>query len=277
MDSPLFDQSRDPMLAFASEASITPTADREPAFLRTPTAYDGHLSITSVAEQAPSEPVRGWRVTTILVVAGVLTGFAGGYVFADRIITPAVTPAPRVTAPVSAPAPAATAAAAPTVAPASEPAKSSAEPSTEPAREPGVVEAKHAADASVASTAPAPQSTPRAALLSSTTRPSTSTTRPSTSTARSSTSTTRSSTTTPPRPTVAPTAPLSGAIEIMSRPRDAQVFLDGILVGRAPMSIPDVAEGTHEVRVELDGFRPWVGSVRVKGGSRARVGASLEP
>src|SRR4030095_7258415 len=113
MDSPLFDQSRDPMLAFASEASITPTADREPAFLRTPTAYDGHLSITSVAEQAPSEPVRGWRVTTILVVAGVLTGFAGGYVFADRIITPAVTPAPRVTAPVSAPAPAATAAAAP--------------------------------------------------------------------------------------------------------------------------------------------------------------------
>jgi len=54
------------------------------------------------------------------------------------------------------------------------------------------------------------------------------------------------------------------------------VLLDGILVGRAPLSIPNVDEGLHEVRVEFDGFKPWVGSVRVKGGSRARVGASLE-
>jgi hypothetical protein len=62
----------------------------------------------------------------------------------------------------------------------------------------------------------------------------------------------------------------------MSRPRDAQVLLDGTVVGRAPMSIANVSEGMHEVRVELDGFKPWVGSVRVKSGSRARVGASLE-
>ena len=103
MDS--IDQSRDPLLAFASEASVTPTADREPAFLRTPTPHDGHLSITAVAEQAPSQTVRGWRVTTILVVAGVLAGFVGGYAFADRIITPTVTPAHRITVPVSAPAP----------------------------------------------------------------------------------------------------------------------------------------------------------------------------
>jgi PEGA domain len=55
------------------------------------------------------------------------------------------------------------------------------------------------------------------------------------------------------------------------------VFLDGSFVGQAPLSIPDVSEGTHEVRVELDGFKPWAGSVRVKGGTRARVAASLEP
>jgi hypothetical protein len=68
----------------------------------------------------------------------------------------------------------------------------------------------------------------------------------------------------------------AGAIEVLSRPRDAQVLLDGNVVGRAPLSIPDVAEGTHEVRVELTGFNPLVTSVRVKDGSRARVGASLE-
>ena len=54
------------------------------------------------------------------------------------------------------------------------------------------------------------------------------------------------------------------------------MLLDGIVVGLAPMSIANVDEGLHEVRVELEGFRPWVGSVRVKDGSRARVGASLE-
>jgi hypothetical protein len=68
----------------------------------------------------------------------------------------------------------------------------------------------------------------------------------------------------------------AGAIEVLSHPRDARVLLDGNVAGRAPLSIPDVAEGTHEVRVELAGFNPWVMSVRVKDGSRARVGASLE-
>ena len=67
-----------------------------------------------------------------------------------------------------------------------------------------------------------------------------------------------------------------GVIEVLSRPRDAQVLLDGNVIGRAPLSIPDVAEGTHEVRIELAGFIPSVTSVHVKDGSRVRVGASLE-
>jgi PEGA domain len=68
----------------------------------------------------------------------------------------------------------------------------------------------------------------------------------------------------------------AGTIEVLSRPRDAQVLLDGNVIGRAPLSIPEVAEGTHEVRIELAGFIPLVTSVHVKDGSRARVGASLE-
>jgi PEGA domain len=261
MDSPL-DQSRDPLLAFASEASVEPTADREPAFLRIPTPHDGHLSITSIAAEPPgSQTVRARPMTTVALIIGILAGFAGGYAFADRIIAPAVTPVHPIATPASAPEPARTAAAAPTVAPvaSSESAKPSAEPSTEPAREPDVVKATKAANASVTSAPSARSSrssTPRASSPSSTTRP---------------------STIPRPRPAVAPTTTaFGGAIEIMSRPRDAQVFLDGVFVGRAPMSIPDVPEGVHQVRVELDGFSPWVGSVRVKGGSRARVGASLE-
>ena len=261
MESPLADQSPDPLLAFASEgseAAVTPTVEREPAFLRTATPFDGHLSITSLAVQAPrTQTVRGWRVTTMLVVVGVLAGFAGGYAFADRIIAPVVAPAHRVSAPVSTPA-ARTAAAAPAVAPAtaSESAKPSAKPLTAPAQEPAVIKAAQTADASATAEPPAPRSTARASVASSTKRP---------------------STTTRPRPAVAPIADHGGAIEIMSRPRGAKVLLDGSVVGLAPMSIANVDEGTHDVRVELDGFRPWTGTVRVKGGSRARVAASLEP
>jgi hypothetical protein len=68
----------------------------------------------------------------------------------------------------------------------------------------------------------------------------------------------------------------AGAIEVLSHPQGAQVLLDGNVVGRAPLSIADVREGTHEIRLELAGFKPWVASVRVTGGNRARVGASLE-
>jgi hypothetical protein len=258
MDSPPLDQSHDPFLGFASEASVTPTPDREPAFLRIPTPYEGHLSITSTAADQPSSPpVSARPITTVAVVIGVIAGFAGGYVFADRIIGPAGTPAHRIATSAPAPAPSRQAAATPTAAPAEsiEPAKPTPEPSTEVARGPSVVKATEVADATATKAVSAPRSRPRAPVPSSTKR---------------------ASTTPRPGPTAAPTTALGGAIEIMSRPRDAQVLLDGIVVGRAPMSIANVPEGTHEVRVELDGFKPWVGSVRVKGGSRARVGASLE-
>jgi PEGA domain-containing protein len=254
MDSQLVDQSRDPLLAFASEAPATPTPEREPAFLRIPTPYDGHLSITSVATDQPPSQASGARpLTTVLVVAGVVAGFIGGYVFADRIIAPAAAPAHRVTAPVPVPAPAPAPVAAPVAS--SEPAAPRTEPSREPTREPSAVKAAQSTDANVAPVPSAPSTTKRASIPASTKRP---------------------STITRPRPAVAPTTALSGAIQIMSRPRDAKVLLDGNVVGLAPLSIPDVPEGLHEVRVELDGFSPWVGSVRVKGGSRARVAASLE-
>lgn len=78
-------------------------------------------------------------------------------------------------------------------------------------------------------------------------------------------------------PPIALTADHRGAIEVLSRPRGAQVFLNGNVVGRAPLSIVDLPEGTHEVRLELSGFSPKVTSVRVATGSRVRVRASLEP
>ena len=62
----------------------------------------------------------------------------------------------------------------------------------------------------------------------------------------------------------------------LSRPAGAQVILDGRLIGKTPMMIPDVPVGTHSIRLELTGFRRWETTEDVKAGSATRVAASLE-
>ena len=66
------------------------------------------------------------------------------------------------------------------------------------------------------------------------------------------------------------------ALNVVSRPAGANVFLDGKLIGRTPLQVGEVAAGDHAVRIELDGYRGWSSSVHVVAGERGRVAASLE-
>jgi hypothetical protein len=75
---------------------------------------------------------------------------------------------------------------------------------------------------------------------------------------------------------VEPVASSAGSMQILSRPSGAQVFVDGRVIGRTPLVIPDVRSGSHDVRLELSGFRRWTTSVQVTPGNRTRVAASLE-
>jgi hypothetical protein len=54
------------------------------------------------------------------------------------------------------------------------------------------------------------------------------------------------------------------------------VFLDERLVGSTPLSLDEVAAGTHGVRIALPEHRKWATSVNVTPGSSLRVAASLE-
>jgi hypothetical protein len=67
-----------------------------------------------------------------------------------------------------------------------------------------------------------------------------------------------------------------GTLAVESTPPGAKVFLDGKLVGTTPCTVPDVAVGSHVVRVDMIGFRRWAQSVEVKSGERRRVTAALE-
>jgi hypothetical protein len=77
---------------------------------------------------------------------------------------------------------------------------------------------------------------------------------------------------------IAPATPVTGpgSLQVLSRPAGAQVILDGQVVGRTPLTIPDVSAGRHDVRLELPGFNRWATTVEVPAGKPARVAASLE-
>jgi hypothetical protein len=63
---------------------------------------------------------------------------------------------------------------------------------------------------------------------------------------------------------------------IESRPSGAAVIVDGRNVGTTPMSLGDVAIGSHAVRLERDGYRVWASGVSISAGTQNRITASLE-
>ena len=74
-----------------------------------------------------------------------------------------------------------------------------------------------------------------------------------------------------------PPAAGAGSIEIETRPPGARARIDNRDVGVTPIVVGDIREGTHSIRLELVGYRPWVTTVTVKAGARVRIAASLEP
>ena len=68
-----------------------------------------------------------------------------------------------------------------------------------------------------------------------------------------------------------------GSMQVLSRPAGANVFVDGRLIGRTPLVVPDVAPGSHAIRLELSGHLRWQTTATVIPGERLRVAGSLEP
>lgn len=67
-----------------------------------------------------------------------------------------------------------------------------------------------------------------------------------------------------------------GSISISSSVEGASVYLDGELVGAAPVGREDIPAGRHRIRVESAGYQPFEIAVRVKAGERAEIEARLD-
>ena len=82
---------------------------------------------------------------------------------------------------------------------------------------------------------------------------------------------------TPPAPVIAGAgAGTTGSVLVESRPAGARVVIDGEHSGLTPIVVTDLPAGRREVRIEQDGYTPWVTVVEVPSLERVRVAASLD-
>lgn len=77
-------------------------------------------------------------------------------------------------------------------------------------------------------------------------------------------------------PGAAAAAPVTAALEFVTRPAGAGVYVDGRRVGVSPLKIDGVAPGARTIRFELAGHAPWTSTITLAAGESRRVTASLE-
>jgi hypothetical protein len=68
----------------------------------------------------------------------------------------------------------------------------------------------------------------------------------------------------------------TGSVFVDTRPRGARVTIDGRVAGVTPLRLPRVAAGSHDVRIELAGYRTVRSTLVVKGGEQAPLAVTLE-
>ncbi len=72
-------------------------------------------------------------------------------------------------------------------------------------------------------------------------------------------------------------APDTGTLSVMSNPSGADIYLDGTYLVYSPITLGNVVQGGHELRLQLAGYQTWTGTASVGGGKTAAVSAVLIP
>ena len=74
-----------------------------------------------------------------------------------------------------------------------------------------------------------------------------------------------------------PSTPVSakGGLSVSSVPAGANVFLDNNFIGISPLTLPDVAAGSHVVTFKLEGYTDYSSTAQVNAGATSTVSAAL--
>ncbi|MFQ5790771.1 MAG: PEGA domain-containing protein [Acidobacteriota bacterium] len=80
-----------------------------------------------------------------------------------------------------------------------------------------------------------------------------------------------------PAPAARPRRPTTGSLAVEANIQGVAVYLDGQPVGETPYRGTHVKIGRHEVRVEKEGYQPYLRHVQVRPGREVTLYASLRP
>jgi hypothetical protein len=69
----------------------------------------------------------------------------------------------------------------------------------------------------------------------------------------------------------------AGALYVYSDPSGSNLYLDAVYKGKTPMTIGNIAAGTHILEVDHAGYYDWKSTVEVPSGGTKTVSASLNP
>ena len=69
----------------------------------------------------------------------------------------------------------------------------------------------------------------------------------------------------------------SGTLQVFSNPGNASVYLDGTLKGVTPLTLTNVTQGTHTVKLQNAGYLNWETSAYVQNGATTTLVATLVP
>ncbi len=69
----------------------------------------------------------------------------------------------------------------------------------------------------------------------------------------------------------------TGSLEINSTPGGSEAFLDGILMGRTPLTVVDVPGGTHTFELRYRDHTSFVRTLNIRAGTRSYIDATLSP
>jgi len=78
-----------------------------------------------------------------------------------------------------------------------------------------------------------------------------------------------------PVPATTTPVPATGALSVSTDPAGVQVFIDNVLKGTSPVTVRDLATGSHTIRFEKEGYRPMSMPVVVSGGQTTEFSTSL--
>ncbi len=73
-----------------------------------------------------------------------------------------------------------------------------------------------------------------------------------------------------------PAEAVYGTLRFTSSPTGASVYLDGQFIGYTPMAFGATA-GSHDVRIEAEGYEPFTTRVNLRGGGTETIDANLNP